>query len=508
MTRRRERTAGGRRIERATEKELLSRMDRRRFLGAAGGALVAALGGGGYGLWRLLESPAKAGAHAFRSRPDLRPPVATIVRSEQDRPGGYVFVAPLAGPGQAGALILDDDGEPVWFRPSPEGLGILNFRVQRYRGQPVLTWWEGQVGKGFGRGSCVIVGSDYRELTRIRAANGLRPDLHEFLLTDDGTAILVSYRVLPRDLSALGGTRTGRVVEGVVQEVDVATRKVLFEWRSLDHVPLEESKRRAPSEHDALFDYLHLNSVDVDSDGHFLVSARHTWTIYKVHRRTGDVIWRLGGKKNDFRFGPDVRFAWQHDARRRRDGMLSLFDNGAPPKVEPQSRALVLGVDERAMSAELVRSFADGLQATAMGNVQTLADDGVFVGWGTEPVASQFAVDGTRRFEARFPRGARSYRAFRFDWHGEAPGEPAVVARHVGDGSELAVSWNGATDVALWRVSAGPTASGLAVVADVPRSGFETLIHLDARQRYAAVTAIDYSGRARGRSRTITLPRA
>lgn len=476
-----------------------SRWTRRRFLGAAGGAALAAAGGGAYGLYRLFSSPGGGpGAHAFHSRPDLRPPEVEIVRRGRDRPAGYVFYTPMGGPGQTGALIFDDDGQPVWFQPAPKGKSILDLRVQTYRGQPVLTWWEGSVGKGYGRGEGVIADTSYRELARVRGHRGTRPDLHEFQLTDAGTALVTSYQTVERTLAG----RRLQVIDGIVQELDVASGDLLFDWHSLDHVALDESHRAPSGSH---FDYFHGNSIDVDADGNLLVSARHTWAVYKLDRKTGAVIWRLGGTRSDFELGPGVRFAWQHDARRVPDGSITIFDDGAKPKVEPQSRAIVLDVDERTMRASLVRAYTDGQLATAMGNMQTLEGGGIFVGWGTEPIVSQFARDGTRRFQARLAKGAHSYRAYRDGWRATPPGRPALAARRGDDRDRLYASWNGATDVALWRVEAGPAPSALATIADVPRHGFETEIRLRRRFRHARIAALDADGAVLGRSQTIAL---
>src|SRR6266542_1348901 len=121
------------------------------------------------------------------------------------------------------------------------------------------------------------------------------------------------YHAVPYDLSSVGGPVDGKVFDGIVQEIDVATGRVLFEWHSLDHVPLTDSYQPLPSSPGAPWDYFHINSINLDSDQNLLISARHTWAIYKIDRRTGDVIWRLGGKESDFALGPGAAFAWQHD---------------------------------------------------------------------------------------------------------------------------------------------------------------------------------------------------
>lgn len=450
-------------------------MDRRELLTRAGRATAGliVLGAGGFGIARAaaLDDPR---VRRFRSRPDLLPPAPWVVRDAAAAPG-CVFYTPMGGPGETGLLILDEAGEPVWFAPGLEGRARLDLSVQSYRGRPVLTWWEGHVGKGYGQGSFVIADETYTEIARVRAGHGQKGDLHEFQLTPDGTAIFLAY------------SRVRDVVENVVQEVDVASGRVLFEWHSLDHVPVAESFRTAESFGKAGFDYLHANAVDVDVGGDLLLSARHTWTVYKLDRRTGAVRWRLGGRHSDFELGPDARFAWQHDARRHADGTMTIFDNGAEPAVEPRSRVLRLELDERTMRARTLSAWTHprALLAHAMGNAQLLADGGCFVGWGTAPAASELGPDGFPRFDASFPAGAISYRAYRFPWRGRPAERPRAV---LVDGTVYA-SWNGSTEVAAWAVR-----SGGRELARARRSGFETAIRVGVAGPPLTVAALGEHG--------------
>ena len=141
--------------------------------------------------------------------------------------------------------------------------------------RPALSWWEGKIiAPGYGQGEAVIVDSAYRELTRVRAGNGARMDMHELQITPEGTALFFCYpRVVAADLSPMGGPAKGRVLESVFQELDLRSGRVLLEWRSLDHIPLADSYK-PPADP---WDYVHLNSIRVAPDGNLLVSARHTW---------------------------------------------------------------------------------------------------------------------------------------------------------------------------------------------------------------------------------------
>jgi hypothetical protein len=465
---------------------------------AAGAAAAAAVPAGAYG--------ATVARPRFHSRPDLRPPSLGLAAASTAAAAapGYWFVGPSVSRGaQAGSLIADESGQLVWFRPAPQGQLVSNFRVQTYRGQPVLTWWQGKViPPGFGQGEGVILDTSYREIARVRAARGRHVDLHEFLLTPQGTALVTCYPpAVPADLSHLGGPRQGRVVESIIQEIDIASGRLVMEWRSLDHIALSESYASPWGG----FDYMHANSIEVAPDGHLLVSARHTCALYKLHRRTGRVLWRLGGKRSNFALGRAARFAWQHDARQPSASIITLFDDGeGPQRTESQSRGLVLELDARRRAVRMVRAYRHPrpLLASAMGSMQVLPAGEVVIGWGTVSSMSEFSAAGALVSDLRLPPGCQSYRAMRYPWTGTPVDRPALAAApqpSIGQ-TTLYASWNGATDVASWQVSSGPSPGTMAAGVITPRIGFETAIQLATTSGYASVTALGSDGRALGTS--------
>ncbi|HVV51935.1 MAG TPA: arylsulfotransferase family protein, partial [Polyangia bacterium] len=276
--------------------------------------------------------------------PPLAPPPIAVLKSSPAVARGLVFVAPKATPAdglQQGPEIVDDRGRPVWFRAVPAGEQAANFRVQSYRGQPVLTWWQGHnapTGPGAGQGVDVVLDAAYRQIAVVSAGNGLAADLHEFRITPRGTAFITVYHTVPYDLSAVGGPAGGQVVDGIAQEIDLRTGAVVFEWHSLDHVPLGESQAPVPTDAATAYDYFHINAVNWDEDGNVIVDARNTWTTYKVDHRSGEILWRLGGKASSFAPGSGVAFAWQHDPEPVDRTTLRIFDNEAAPAVRPASR--------------------------------------------------------------------------------------------------------------------------------------------------------------------------
>jgi hypothetical protein len=426
---------------------------------------------------------------------------------------GDEFVAPYDGPGQSGPMILESDGALVWFKPLPRYTSATNLQVQEYEGKPVLTWWQGDISvHGFGLGEDVIADDTYTDIAHVRAGNGDEADLHEFQLTPQGTALISAYDPILCDLSSVGGSAYDGVTDAVFQEIDVKTGLVMYEWTSIDHVALSESYAPANTSATAWpFDFFHLNSIGLDRDGSLLISARNTWTIYKIEPRTGQIEWRLGGKHSSFSESAEARTAWQHDPRELPDGAISVFDNGSSPTVHTQSRVLVIGLDPQTAAATLLGQLTHEppLIAESQGSVQALANGDWFVGWGQLPDFSEFNAEGKLLFDAHFPATDQSYRDFRFVWAGTPAHVPAFAFQPGSPGvGTVYASWNGATEVASWRVLAGPSPSGLKAVAQNTRSGFETAVVLPdgTSGPYLQVQALGASGQVLGTSAAASQP--
>lgn len=459
----------------------------------------------------LSEEP-ETPPQTFRTRPDLLPPVIDITTMEPGTAQGYVTLGAKTNTGQGGAMIVDNNGDLVWFNPPANSVleQVNDVRVQEYRGQPVLTWWQGASPIGHGLGHFIMVDSSYEQVAVFGPGNGYPGgDLHEFLLTPEGTALVIIYYPVRWDLSSMGGSADASVMDNIVQEIDVETGRVLFEWHCLDHIDFEESYRTPPEEADEPFDYFHLNSVERDGDGNYILSARNSFGMYKINGVSGEAIWRLNGKRSDFEMGPGTPFAWQHDARVYGNGELSLFDNAESDQdaaPEAWSRGMVLMLDETAMTATLVREYIHPTEilSVSQGNMQVLPNGNVFIGWGSAPVFSEHSSDGTLLFNGRFPTNENSYRAYRYPWSGHPDTRPDVVAESAG-GSALTVyaSWNGATEVASWQVLAGPAPDQLSPAGSAPRNGFETELTVETQEAYIAVQAMDNAGDVIGISEAV-----
>jgi hypothetical protein len=453
---------------------------------------------------------------SFHSRPELRPPDVTVSPGERTA-SGDLFIAPYAGIGQYGPMVLNPHGELIWFKAlGPSGTRAGDFRVQEDEGKPVLTWWQDPlVANGSSTAGDVIANSAYQTIAVVRAGNGYQPDLHEFQITPQGTALITVYDAIDCNLEAVGGPRDGAVADTLLQEIDLKTGLVMYEWHSLDHVPLTSSysSPTTTSRHEP-FDYFHINSLDVEQDGDLLVDSRNTWAAYDVDAKTGQVRWELGGKHSSFKQGPGTATAWQHDAVQLQEGEITFFDNGASPQVQPQSRAIEIALDTQNMTATLLRSYEhkNPLVADSQGNVQVTGEGDWMVGWGQAGYLSEIDAAGQVLFNAHLPPNWESYRAFVAPWSGHPTQPPALAAEgETKSGSDRGVtvyaSWNGATEVASWQVLAGSSRTALKPAASAARSGFETAIAVPglAAGAYVAVQALDSAGAVIGTSPTVAV---
>ena len=447
----------------------------------------------------------------FVSRPDLQPATVMVTKRPRLAAPGDIFIAPQDGPVEDGPMILGPYGGLIWFKPVPHNDSATDFKVQTYDGNQVLTWWQGNVtGAGVGEGEDEIYNSSYLPVATVRAGNGLNSDLHEFQITAQNTALVTAYYPVYWNASSVKrGPKRASVLDAVVQEIDIPTGLVLFQWDSLDHVPLTDSYQPYPTGVRHPYDYFHVNSIEQEADGNLIVSARNTWSVYEISHQTGAIIWSLGGKHSSFKMGPNTSFAFQHDARLQANNLITIFDDGAgPPIVHKQSRGLTLGLDPTQMTATLVTAdeHHPALLASYEGSVQPQPNGDDFVGWGQQPYFSEFNSHGQTVFDAHFVGSNSSYRAYRFLWSATPASLPAIAAKVSGRKPTVYASWNGATELARWTVLAGTSASSLAAVTTEGKQAFETAIRIPAGEAYVAVQALDVEGQVLGTSKTIKLP--
>jgi hypothetical protein len=473
---------------------------------------------------------ADEGLANYVTQPKLTPALLTVNTARSGQAPGFVFIAmfqnkfftdPLVGTG--GPMILDNKGHYVWLKvASKTAPDTLNLQVQRYQGKPVLTYWDGTVANtGEMKGNWHVLNDRYKEIAKIpESLDGWLPSGHEFYITKSGTALTTGYKYLEhRDLSSKGGSTDQTLLDSGVVEVDIKTGKLVRVWSADEHIPMSEGVPPANPNSPAAYDPWHINSIDVDTDGNWLVSMRNTWAIYKINSTTGAIIWTLGGKGNQFQIPDNVAFAFQHDARWQPNGEMTIFDNdccgfipqpSGPPKAAPpihgtQSRGMQIKVDEANKTVSLVREDKlYDLIAGTQGSRQVLPNGNVLIGWGQQPFYSEFSKAGKLLLAVRYPDQNESYRAYRFPWKGNPSAKPAVAARPSGKNTRVYASWNGATEVTAWRIWAGPSSRRLKVVAKkVTKSGFETSRTVRGAGPVVKVQALNKNGKVIGTSRAV-----
>ena len=452
----------------------------------------------------------------YASAPALTPSTVTVTTHAQSGGAtGDLFMAPYQGRGTPGPMISEQDGTLVWFHPLAAGEESADFEVQQYEGKPVLTWWQGRILKvGFGQGEDVIYDSSYKQIATVRAGNGYRADLHQFRLTPQGTAWIDEFDPIRMSTPSLRGAG-GVLTDSVVQEIDVKTGLVMWEWHALGHIPLSDSHNPIPHNGNP-WDYIHLNSFDPGSSGDLLVSARNSWALYDVDLRTGAFNWQLGGKHSTFRLAPGTKTYWQHDAEWQPGGLISVFDNGSTPPREKQSRGVLLKPDFATRTVGLARSFVNPtkrLLAPAQGNMLSLPGDHWLMGYGNLPNFTEYDSSGHVVLDGTLGHNVQDFRTYLSPWSGHPSGPPAVVARRSSASVQVKTSWNGATDVASWRLLLGESPSSLAHAATVAKTGFETgatlntsATYVRAQALYVESQALDASGVVLGSSAPLRLP--
>jgi hypothetical protein len=355
---------------------------------------------------------------------------------------GDVFIAPAGGGYAAGPEIVTTTGKVVWFHRLRAGDVATDFRTQTYLGQPVLSWFQsgGQGAQGgpgdAGRqvdpngpsGTDYIYSDRYQQIDTVRAGNGDATNFHEFLITPWNTALILADTVTTANLTSIGGPADQRVIDGLVQEIDIRTGRVLFQWDSAAHVPYADSYVPRPPSPSTPWDWFHINAVHLDTDGNLLVDSRNTWTTFKVNRHTGQIMWQLGGRHSSFslRAAPgqvldrDGKiFAWQHDPEAVGGGEYTFFDDESGGNLLGSSRVVTVRLGLATRVATMVKSDdqPEGQVAQAMGNAQTTPAGDLFVGWGALPYISEFSPSGKLLFNAKLPAGVSTYRAYLLPWN-------------------------------------------------------------------------------------------
>jgi hypothetical protein len=427
-----------------------------------------------------IQSPS---AQQFVTLPPDYPPL-TVTTAPNGTADGDIFLAPFAGNvlTTTYALILDQSGQPVYYKKLA---GVTTDFKKQPDGR--LTYYNG--------GIFYAMDSSYNIVDTYQAGNGYPTDLHDLQVLPNGHALLLIYNPQVVDMSQIisGGYQNAAVVGLMIQELDTS-KNVVFEWRSWDHFLITDTQVSLTTPD---VDYVHGNAVELDSDGNLLISSRNMSEITKINRQTGDIIWRWGGKRNQFTFvnDPAPDFGAQHDIRRQPNGHVTFFDN----RWSTYSRAVEYQLDENAKIATLVWEYrhTPDVWAPFMGNTQRLNNGNTLIGWGGVPLVTEVKSDGSKVFELNLAPNV-NYRAFRFPWHGYPTTQPTLVIQTTTFTTTLTYSWNGATDIDSYRVYGGNQYNPTTLIMIQPKAGFETssiLGNILTGCRYFRVMPIDTLGK-------------
>ncbi|KAG9242747.1 ASST-domain-containing protein [Calycina marina] len=443
--------------------------------------------------------------HSF----DLEAPVPKIRRWDSRCDYGNILLSPR---GKAvptpGPVMLDAKGNLVWMENK---FGqVMNFNVQNYKGQDYMTFWMGIDHAAHSNGSYVLIDSSYEIVHRVYAHGiNIFGDLHEFRITPQGTAIMTIYHVHEVDCTDIGLGDSCWINDGLFQEVDIETGDLIFEWRATDHVPLSDvfvkpSYKGGKSE-DHSYDFFHINSVDKMDSGDYIISSRYAHAIICISANTGDILWQLGGKNNNFKdMNLATDFSWQHHTTWLGNNTLSLFDNHGNNvfhRLSDYSKGMIIQLDMEDMTATLLKSYAhpDKISTVSQGSVQVIPENGnVLVGFGNSPTYTEFSADGEMLCSAHFGPYlifeildfglVKSYRTFKSAWVGRPKTVPDVKVEN----GKMYVSWNGATEVAWWRLETAETLDDeFLTVQELEREGFETSFELHDVDRHLRIVALD-----------------
>lgn len=436
-------------------------------------------------------------------------PHYTVSATSPNADEGDIFVAPfywtksIVG---SYLLILNQQGQIIYYQSAADDLAAFDFKVQP---NGLLSYYDQKNWTFF------LMNSHYQVVDSYRAGNGYFADLHDFQILPNGDALLMAYDAETVDMSKVvpNGKQNATVTGLIIQELD-PSKNVIFEWRSWDHFSFLDSTSNLTDQN---IDLVHGNALAISNDGNLLLSSRNLSEITKINLQTGDVMWRLGGKANMFNFVNGQTFAYQHDVRQLPNGDITVFDNQGTVQNPAPSFGIEYKIDETLKTATTVWDFSHTppVFATFMGNTQRLSNGNTFLSWGAPSTATGYAFvsmteitpENNTLFELTFDQPYVSYRAYLSAWHGFPDTQPELAFKANGNGLTLGYSWNGATEVAAYRVYSGNSPQALGMIEEKAKTDFETqsnLVNLPGGECYFQVAALDKNGNEMARSKIIS----
>jgi len=306
--------------------------------------------------------------------------------------------------------VIDNYGTPVFFRkmnkPTSSFRLLEDGRMAYLNGVPRKLYFLNKM----------------LEVDEVISIEGFKPNGHDWDVSKDGNILLMGQSKSIVDMSQIveGGNSEAEVLDLVVQEFD-KDLNLIYSWNSADHFEITDGDENSSylDFTEKQIDYVHANGISIDSDTSFLISCRHMNEITKVNRRTGNIIWRLGGKKNEFQFiGDDLRFSHQHSIRSLKNGHILLFDNGnfRSPLF---SSAVEYSIDEKNRTATLIKRYSrfSNVYSNHQGATQRVHNGNTIINWGPYwPSLTEFHEDGTTALEWDFTKHSFCPRIEKYKW--------------------------------------------------------------------------------------------
>ncbi|GAB7337073.1 hypothetical protein MBLNU457_g2478t1 [Dothideomycetes sp. NU457] len=440
----------------------------------------------------------------------LNPPHARIGKSD-----GCDSLYTFHGPDQGwqALTIVDGHGQLVWM--ADRWGHIRDTRVHEYRGQDYITFWNAAMNTTFEDGTYYMLDSSYETAYKIHPyGNVTGTDPYGFDIFGE-SAVMTVRRPAHADLSSIGGPKNASIFDSLVQEIDIATGKLVFQWSALQYFSPRESLERYRSRQDSSKDIFHINSIDKDDQGNYIILFRYLHAIVCVNP-DGDVLWTLGGKRNSFydlSNGKATRITTEHRAKWQPGNVIKLLETDVPDRrashaahhqgvriaLDPGSITAIL-LQESANSSATLTHAQHPSRPTSTGDA--LAGSSKHSTPYTESSSGNIICDAALGVYETDKQN--SYRKFKGKWTGRPKRRPDVAIRNGFSDMNVYVSWNGATDVRHWRVEAAGDRPGETIVdlqhrghdsfaplVTVPRAGFETRIQTKTSERYVRVVGLD-----------------
>jgi len=412
-------------------------------------------------------------------------PLVEISINDNPDPG-YIFITNINY-----SIIFDNEGSPQWYwRIESEP---LNLKVQPNGIMTVNVWeeiWEGPVG----------FDSSYTIVKNYHIPPGFWFDDHECTVLENGHYFVIFNDEHQIDMSQVveGGDPDAWVLENNVAEMD-ADDNPIFIWRGLDHFNVVDAIHEDLTQE--FIDFCHMNAIEIDNDGHILISSRHLSEITKINRQTGDKIWRLGGVNNQFIWVNDpYKISYQHDIRVLPNGNYTLFDNGNYRQPE-FSRALELELNTQSMNAIKVFEYRENSDVFArwMGSTQRVSNGNTIINWAEYwlPKLTEVRPNGSKAFEMNFVEDHHAYRTHRSPWIGKAA-VPYLILEPYSDRITLIFNKFGDADVDHYNIYFGmePEPTQVMVVSTEPFIHLSDFINEETY--FFRVTAVNSQGEESG----------